>query len=51
MQECFAELGYGRGALPETEAATQEVISIPVFPELRAEERAEVVAAIKAFYQ
>ncbi len=50
MQECFAPLGYGRGALPVTEAATQEVISIPVFPELRAEERDEVVAAVREFY-
>jgi dTDP-4-amino-4,6-dideoxygalactose transaminase len=51
LQECFAELGYRAGQLPVTEAAVREVISIPVFPELRADERTRVVETINAFYK
>lgn len=49
-QACFAALGYGQGDLPVTEQAVQEVISIPVFPELTVAEREQVVAAVRAFY-
>lgn len=49
-QECFAELGYREGTLPVTEQLTREVLSIPVFPELTMEQRAEVSAAIEEFY-
>src|SRR5258705_568835 len=35
LQPCFEYLGYKRGAFPESERATQEVISIPVYPELQ----------------
>ena len=51
LQECFAELGYQRGELPESEKAAQEAISIPVFPELTADERQRVVDVISNFYR
>jgi dTDP-4-amino-4,6-dideoxygalactose transaminase len=51
LQECFAELGGQQGQLPVTEAAVREVISIPVFPELSADERSRVIDAIHSFYQ
>jgi len=50
LQECFGHLGYGEGDLPVSEKACGEVISIPVFGELTAEEREEVASAIEAFY-
>ena len=50
MQECFRELGYGSGELPATEKAVQEVISIPVFPELAIDERSRVIDIIQKFY-
>lgn len=51
MQQCFAGLGYGVGDLPISEQAAREAISIPVFPELADDERAQVVEAILAFYK
>ena len=49
-QECFAYLGYGRGDLPETDRATEEVLALPIFPELTAAEQAAVVTRVTQFY-
>ena len=50
LQPCFAYLGYKKGALPESERAAQEVISLPIYPELTASQRDEVVSAVRDFY-
>jgi dTDP-4-amino-4,6-dideoxygalactose transaminase len=46
LQPCFETLGGKEGDLPVTERAAGEVLSIPVFPELTDEQRAEVVRAL-----
>jgi len=46
LQPCFASLGYQRGDLPHTEAASNQVLSLPVFPELAAVEQRVVIDAI-----
>ena len=51
LQQCFESLGYRAGQLPVTEAAVQEVISIPVYPELTAGERTRVIDTIRAYYK
>lgn len=50
LQPCFAYLGHKEGQFPESERASQEVLSLPVFPELTGEQRAAVVTAVRSFY-
>jgi len=49
QQECLQFLGYKLGDLPESERASQEVLALPIFPELREDEQETVVRAISAF--
>jgi dTDP-4-amino-4,6-dideoxygalactose transaminase len=49
-QPCFAYLGYGPGALPASEAATETVISLPIYPELSREQQDAVIDAVLEFY-
>ena len=46
LQPAYADLGYGRGAFPQAEAAANQVLSIPLYPELSHRAVAEVAAAV-----
>ena len=50
LQPCFADLGYRAGSLPETEAASNEVVSLPIYPELSSAAQQAVIDAIRGFY-
>jgi dTDP-4-amino-4,6-dideoxygalactose transaminase len=51
QQECFAFLGYKSGDLPTTEQAARECLSLPIYPELAAEQQQYVVEKIAEFYR
>ena len=50
-QECFAYLGYAPTDLPETYRTSREVLALPIFPELTAQEQQTVVDRIAAFFR
>jgi dTDP-4-amino-4,6-dideoxygalactose transaminase len=47
LQPAYADLGYGRGAFPRSEAAAEQVLSLPLYPELSSLAVAEVAGAAK----
>jgi dTDP-4-amino-4,6-dideoxygalactose transaminase len=49
LQKCFAKLGYQPGSLPETEQATVDVLSLPVYAEMTTAEQDVVIGAIAEF--
>ena len=51
LQECFAGLGYKAGAFPVAEAAAQQSLALPIYPELNVAQQAAVVDAIRNFYR
>jgi dTDP-4-amino-4,6-dideoxygalactose transaminase len=46
LQPAYADLGYRRGAFPQAEAAADQVLSIPLYPELSPHAVAEVATAV-----
>lgn len=51
LQECYSYLGYHRGDLPNSEKASEEVLALPIYPELTDDQQDYVVDQIKAFYR
>jgi len=49
LQEAFAELDHGRGDFPHAEVAADEVLSLPMFPEITLEQQERVVTAVRSF--
>jgi dTDP-4-amino-4,6-dideoxygalactose transaminase len=47
LQPVYENLGYQPGQLPISEQACHEVISLPMFPELRQEQQDQVIYALK----
>ena len=50
LQTCFQSLGYERGSLPETERAAEEVLSLPIFPELTRSEQDRVIREVNTYF-
>ncbi len=49
LQGAYRDLGYAPGSFPASEAAANEVLSLPMYPELTDEEVARVAAAVASF--
>jgi dTDP-4-amino-4,6-dideoxygalactose transaminase len=49
LQKAFAELGHHEGDFPHSEAASNEVLSLPMYPELQKDQQEEVVEAISTW--
>ncbi|MDR3353786.1 MAG: DegT/DnrJ/EryC1/StrS family aminotransferase [Synergistaceae bacterium] len=51
VQPCMISAGYARGDMPVAERLTEEVLALPMFPEILPEEQERVVSAILDFYR
>jgi len=49
LQPLYAQLGYKSGHFPHAERAAKEVLSLPMYPELRKDQISRVVEAIAEF--
>ena len=47
--KCLDYLGYKIGNFPISERASKEVLSLPIFPELKKVEQEEIIGKIKDF--
>jgi dTDP-4-amino-4,6-dideoxygalactose transaminase len=50
LQKVYESLGYKKGSLPICEKVQDEVLSLPIFPELTEAQATEVVTSIREFY-
>lgn len=51
LQDCFRGLGYRRGDFPVAERLCRQVLSLPIYPELTAEQIEYVAKTVLKFYQ
>jgi dTDP-4-amino-4,6-dideoxygalactose transaminase len=51
LQPAYTFLGHGTGDFPVAEATCQEVLSLPIYPELTLDQQEMVVSSIAGFYQ
>ncbi len=49
LQDAYSKLGYGMGSLPNSERVTNEVLSLPIHPDLTFDQVAYVAQAIRSF--
>lgn len=48
LQPVFADLGYGEGSFPVAEAASEEVLSLPMHPFLSEQDQEKIVDAVRS---
>lgn len=50
LQPVFKYLGYKKGDFPEAEKAAKEVLSLPIYPEIRKQDQDYIIKKIQEFY-
>lgn len=50
LQECFSDLGYTEGDFPVSERAADEVLALPIYPELSRDQQDYIVSQVQDFY-
>ncbi len=50
LQQAYGFLGLGKGAYPQAERLADEIVSLPMYPELSGEQIRTVVEAVGAFF-
>jgi dTDP-4-amino-4,6-dideoxygalactose transaminase len=50
LQPCFAHLGYKKGDFPVAEEASLTSLALPIYPELKTEQKEYVVQSIREFF-
>jgi dTDP-4-amino-4,6-dideoxygalactose transaminase len=50
LQPAYADLGYKAGDFPVAEAASREVLALPIYPELTDDQLREVADGIRSFF-
>ena len=50
LQPAFKYLGYKKGDFPEAEKAAKEVLSLPIYPELKRKEQDFIIQKIQEFF-
>ena len=51
LQKCFTYLGYREGDFPVAEKASREVLALPIYPELTADQQDYIASSITEFYK
>ncbi len=51
LQPCFEYLNYEKGNLPNAETACDQVLSLPIYPEMTDAQQDEVIGAIREFFK
>jgi dTDP-4-amino-4,6-dideoxygalactose transaminase len=49
LQKCFAMLGHKPGDMPQSEAAANETVALPIYPELTEDQIRYVAASVREF--
>ncbi|HKV29067.1 MAG TPA: DegT/DnrJ/EryC1/StrS family aminotransferase, partial [Candidatus Acidoferrales bacterium] len=51
LERAYQYLGHKAGAFPVAEAASKQVIALPIYPELQEDQQASIVSTIAEFYR
>jgi dTDP-4-amino-4,6-dideoxygalactose transaminase len=50
LQKAYVDLGYGEGDFPSTEKVASEILSLPMYPQISADQQQYVATKIQEFY-